>query len=124
MIKVLFIVNALLTLPFGVLALIEPETLFRQFGLDLNPAGALLARGYATTLVAYGMVLFLMRNTRDAGTSKAFLYSMVIFNLVETIIQGVAGTRGVANAMIWVTAVIHSGVFALCIVALARRKAS
>lgn len=124
MIKVLFIVNALLTLPFGVLALIAPETLFQQFGLDLSPAGVLIARGYAATLIAYGLVLFLMRNTRDPGTLKAFLYSMVIFNLVETIIQGVAGSRGVANAMIWATAVIHSGVFALCVLALARRKIS
>jgi len=124
MIRVLFIINALLTIPFGILALIAPEALFLKFGMDLPPAGVLVARGYAATLISYGLVLFLMRNTTDRSALKAFLYSMAIFNLIETIIQGIAGTRGVANAMIWGTAVTHSGIFALCVIAIARRKPS
>jgi hypothetical protein len=54
MVRLLFIVNTLLTLPFGVLALAAPSALFAQFGIQLDAGGALIARGYGATLVAFG----------------------------------------------------------------------
>ena len=122
MVKALFIVNALLTFPFGVLALAAPAALFAQFGLRLDAAAALIARGYGATLVAYGVVLFLERQSTDGRTVRAFLLSMVLFNAIEAVIQGIAGTQGVAAAIIFANVAIHAVVAVLSVIALSRQS--
>jgi hypothetical protein len=121
-VKGLFIVNALLTFPFGVLALAAPVALFAQFGLRLDAAAELIARGYGATLVAYGVVLFLERQSADGRTVRAFLLSMALFNSIEAVIQGVAGTQGVAAVMIFGNVAIHAVVAVLSFIALSRRQ--
>ena len=122
MVKALFIVNALLTFPFGVLALAAPAALFAQFGLRLDAAAALIARGYGATLVAYGVVLFLERQSADGRTVRAFLLSMALFNAIEAVIQGIAGTQGIAAAIIFGNVSIHAAVAVLSFIALSRQQ--
>jgi hypothetical protein len=121
MVKNLFVVNALLTFPFGLLALAAPAAVFAQFGLELDAAGALIARGYGATLVAYGSVLYLMRHSADRRTVKPFLLSMALFNAIEAVIQGVAGMQGVAAPIIFGNVAIHGLVAVLSVVAFSRQ---
>ena len=123
MVKSLFILNALLTLPFGVLALAAPAALFAQFGLQLDAAGELIARGYGATLVAYGVVLYLERQSADHRTVRSFLLSMVLFNSIETVIQGIAGVQGIAATLIFGNVAIHAAVAVLSVIALSRQQA-
>jgi hypothetical protein len=117
MIRALFIANALLTLPFALAALAAPAPVFAQFGVVLDPGGQLIARGYAATLLGYGLVIFLLRNTTDTGVIRAFLLSMALFNAVEAVIQGVAGAQGVAASMIFGNVALHAVLAVLCLAA-------
>jgi hypothetical protein len=121
-VKSLFILNALLTFPFGVLALAAPAGLFAQFGLQLDAAGELIARGYGATLVAYGVVLYLERQSADRRTVRSFLLSMVLFNSIEAVIQGIAGVQGIAATMIFGTVAIHVVVAVLSVIMLSRQQ--
>ena len=121
-IKNLFILNAVLTFPFGVLALAAPATLFAQFGLQLDAAGELIARGYGATLVAYGVVLCLVGQSADRRTIRAFLLSMVLFNSIEAVIQSSAGVQGIAAKMIFGNVAIHSAVAVLSVIALSKQQ--
>ena len=121
-VKSLFVLNALLTFPFGVLALSAPAALFAQFGLHLDAAGELIARGYGATLVAYGLVLYLQRQSSDGRTVRPFLLSMALFNSIETVIQGIAGVQGIAATMIFGNVAIHAVVAVLSVIALSRRQ--
>ena len=122
MVKFLLVLNTLLTLPFGVIALASPGGLFAQFGLQLDPAGTLMARGYAATLVGYGLALLLLRNTADPRTAKVLLWSLVPFNAIESVIQGIAGMQGVAQPIILANAALHGIVGILCLAAAVRLK--
>lgn len=122
-VKSLFVLNALLTFPFGVLALAAPAPLFAGFGIQLDAGGELIARGYGATLVAYGLVLYLERQSRDRRTVRAFLLSMALFNAIETVIQGVAGVQGIAAPMIFGTVTIHAVVTVLSAIALFNQQA-
>ncbi len=113
MVKALFVLNALLTFPFGVLALVIPSAVFAQFGLQLNDSGELVARGYGATLVAYGVVLFLSRQATDPRSARPLLMSIVLFNAIEAVIQGIAGARGVAATVIFGNVAIHAVVAVL-----------
>ncbi len=118
--RILFVVNALMTFPFGVAALVAPAALFATFGLELDTAGALIARGYGAALVAFGLVLWLSRNVTEAASVRAFLLSMAVFNIIEAAIQGVAGARGIAATIIFGNVAVHSAVALLCLYALMR----
>ena len=122
MVKFLLVLNTLLTLPFGIVALAIPGVLFAQFGLQLDAAAILIARGYGATLVAYGLALFLMRATVDARTVMVLLSSMAIFNAIEAIIQGIAGIQAVAQPIIFANVAMHGVVSVACLFALSRQK--
>ena len=122
MVKILFIINAVLTFPFGVAALAMPAQLFAHFGVQLDAGGQLIARGYAATLLGYGLVIFLMRNQTDGRVLRPFLLSMVVFNAVEAVIQGVAGAQGVAATVIFGNVALHAAVTLACLAAWSRQK--
>ena len=110
--KTIFLANAILSLPFGVIGLAAPGPLFANFGVSLDTGGQLIARGYAATLIGYGLLFFLLRNASDTPVVKALLIASVAFNLIEAIIQGVAGMNGVTTSIIWGNVVVH-GIFAV-----------
>lgn len=122
MVRSLLLLNTLLTLPFGVAALVAPGALFGQFGLQLDPAGTLLARGYGATLVAYGLALWLLRNATEPRTTAVLLWSLVAFNAIESAIQAVAGMQGVAQPIILANAALHGVVAVLCVVAASKAR--
>lgn len=107
MLKALVIVNVLLTVPFGVAALISPEPLFMQFGVELSSAGALVARGYAATLIGYGVLLWGLRTSDSPTVTRYVLLSLVLFNGIEAVVQGVAAYHQVASGAIYANVVIH-----------------
>ena len=122
MVKSLFVLNALLTFPFGVLALAAPVALFAQFGLQLDAAGELIARGYGATLVAYGLVLYLERQSTDPRTARPFVLSMALFNSIEAVVQGIAGAQGIAAALIFGNVTVHAVVAVLSVIALSKQQ--
>ena len=121
MTKILFTVNAILTLPFGILALILPEPVFAGYGIVLNDGGQLIARGYAATLIGYGLIYFSMRSV-SADMARPLLFASLIFNLIEAVIQGAAGLNSVALPAIWGTVAAHSVMAVLCFSAFMKTK--
>jgi phage shock protein PspC (stress-responsive transcriptional regulator) len=106
-IKWLFLGNSIVTLPFGILVLLKPAAMFSTFGIPLDLGGQLIARGYGATLVGYGLIFLLMRNTTDARMGKSLLFASFAFNLLEAIIQLAGVIEGTAVAFIWGTILIH-----------------
>ncbi len=118
MVRVLLTLNVLLTLPFGIAALISPDGLFAEFGLSLDAAGCLVARGYGATLVGFGTLLLLLRKTTDLGVIRSLLVALLLFNLIEATVQGIAGAHGIARAIIFLNVALHVSVAVACVMAL------
>ncbi|MCJ7468414.1 MAG: hypothetical protein MUO53_17175 [Maribacter sp.] len=107
LVRWLFLGNSIVTLPFGILALLKPAAMFSTFGIPLDVGGQLIARGYGATLVGYGLIFLLMRNTIDAGMGKSLLFASFVFNLLEAVIQLAGVVEGTAVSLIWGTILIH-----------------
>ena len=107
MFKILMIINVVLTLPFAVGALVMPARVFADFGVALNAGGELVARGYAATLVGFGLALLLLRKAEDRSTQRSLLLATLAFNLIECVIQFIAGREGITNNRIWITTSAH-----------------
>ncbi len=107
MTKNLFLVNALLTLPFGIIALAIPGEIFSSFGVTLDTGGQLIARGYAATLVGYGLVFWLLRANTHPEVIRPLLIASAAFNAIETVIQSAAAFNGTVPPVIWSTIIPH-----------------
>ena len=108
MLKLLLTVSALQTLPFGVGAVLVPGALFGQFGVSLNSAGELIARGYGATLIGYGLTLWGLRDSCSHASGRYICIGLAVFNVIEALIQFHAGFSGGAQSIILGNAGLHA----------------
>ena len=120
--KYLFLANTLLTLPFGIIALAIPAGIFAGFGVELDRQGQLIARGYAATLVGYGLVFWFFRNATLPEITRPLLLAALAFNAIEAIVQGMAAMAGTAQPMTWSSVILHSILTIGCVIALQSTK--
>jgi len=111
-----------LTLPFGIAALIAPAAVFSGFGIVPDAGAQLIARGYAATCIGYGTIFLLLRKNGDPAVAKALLAGSLLFNLIETLIQGMGGATGTASPGIWGTVTAHGIMTLLSALALLKRS--
>lgn len=123
MLKAVFLINAILTLPFGVVAMVAPGAAFDGFGIALDPAAHPVVRGYAAACLGFGLVMLLMRDARDDGTAFALLVGSLVFNGLEVAIQLPLGLSGGAGPAIWGTITGHGIAALMSLAALVRRPA-
>lgn len=104
----LFLANAVMTVPFGVLGLAAPSFAFGQFGLtNIGPSTQVLIRGYAAAALGYGVLVVQLRLVPQA--EWAVLWASAIFNLAETVLQGHAiRSKAGFNGMLWTTFLGHA----------------
>jgi len=122
MYKILMIVNTVMTLPFAVAAMVAPAAVFSDFGLKLDSGAALIARGYASTLLGYGLIVWFLRDTDVRSMRLKALIASLLFNICEFVVQLAARLENVANPIIWVTIVAHGAVTLMTIVAIVQQK--
>lgn len=118
----LFRLNALLTLPFGLAALFAPAKTFASFGITLDAGGSLVARGYAASLIALGLLVLGLRDQRDPAVVDVLLWALLCFNAAESVIQLAAGVTGTATPAVFVTAGVHSVMSVLLLLSLRRAR--
>ncbi len=124
MFRIVCLLNAIMVLPFAASVLVAPHFTFGQFGLDLGPEGAGVARGYGATALGWGIACTLLRNVTLAEVIRAILIASLAFNLVEVVIQVPIALSGIASAMIWTTIAGHAVAAALSGAALSQRPAA
>ncbi len=108
MLKLLLTISALQTVPFGIGAVLAPGALFGQFGVSLNSAGELMARGYGATLIGYGITLWGLRASLSLTSELYTCVGLALFNAIEAFIQFNAGFNGGAHPIIFGNAGLHA----------------
>ncbi|MFN4192176.1 MAG: hypothetical protein ACK4FR_04480 [Tabrizicola sp.] len=120
MFRLLALLNALVVLPFAVSVLAAPDFTFAQFGIELGPEGAGVARGYGATALGWGLVCLMLARSAVAEVKRAVTLASLAFNAAEVLIQVPVAWSGIAGPMIWTTIVAHAGLAALSLWLLVR----
>ncbi len=66
------------------------------------------ARYFGGALLAYGLIFWLARGTRDDGVLRAMLQAATVGNVVGVILSVWTGFSGLANPMIWGSVAIYA----------------
>lgn len=122
MLRALLTISAVQTLPFGIAAVLTPDKVFEQFGVTLDTAGELIARGYGASLIGFGITLWGLRSSQSTASQRYVCAGLSCFNAIEAFIQLEAGMRGTAQPVIFGNVALN-GVLSLASVALLIRNA-
>jgi hypothetical protein len=105
----LLLVAGLLALVFGLGFLLLPAALLPVYGVEPGPAVVLMARFFGAALVQLGVVLYLVRETREPGTQRGLVLAGVLGSLAGLAVALLGQLSGLVNAMGWSTVVIYGG---------------
>ena len=100
--------NGILFVPFGLAMLAIPGVLFPMFGIDLDADGILMARVFASALLNFGIICYLVRKERsDSMSLRAILIGNLIFHGLDAISTLIASYSGVMNTLGWMFCGLH-----------------
>lgn len=97
-------VSVLLGLEF----LLVPGFGLRQYAIPTEPHNLMQARYFGETLLAFGLVVWLARGTRDEVALRAILQASIVGNVLGAGISVWAALTGLQNEMVWGSTAIYA----------------
>lgn len=108
--KLLFVINAVILVAFGLLLLVAPEMGLGQFAMSARVQELFMARVIGAALVSLGVLLWFAKDADEALQKKFGMAALVssVLGLIVTII----GVVGVVKGLGWL-AIVLEVIFAL-----------
>jgi hypothetical protein len=106
----LFLVAAVLEGLVAVVFVLVPGRFFGPLGLHLDEAAVLLARLFASALLALVVLLWRARASTDAQLRQVAVRGLFAYFLVSTVVLAVAQVGGLMNALGWALVAVHVAV--------------
>jgi len=103
----LFIVNAVISLVFGVASVLTPALLMSFYGITLSPAGILVARLLGATFLGICVLTWFARNAADSDARQAIVLALFVENAVGFIVALLGQLAGLANPFGWSIVAIY-----------------
>lgn len=107
--RIMFMVNALVCVLFGLGFLFFPDRILRLFGTETFVATVLVARFFGTAMLALGLVLWFAKDLTDDNVQK-WMGTSLLLGVVAGLIVTAMGTFA-SNAVIrsngWLAMVIY-----------------
>jgi hypothetical protein len=97
----------LLALVFGLGFLLASAAVLPVYGVQPNPATALMSRFFGAALVHLGTALYLVREVREAGTQRGLVVAGVVGSAAGLLVALMGQLSGVVNVMGWSTVAIY-----------------
>ena len=92
---------------FGLEFLLIPEMALAQYGVPTEPHNLMQARYFGSTLLAFGLVLWLARATLDDVARRALLLASVIGNLIGLVLSIWSRLDGLQGVLAWLSVGIY-----------------
>jgi hypothetical protein len=95
---------------FGLGFLLAPEASLASYGVPVAPHNVMQARYFGTTLFAFGLVVWLLRNVVDPSALRGVLLANVVGNGLGAALSAWSALSGLQNALAWSSVVIYGAI--------------
>ena len=92
---------------FGLEFLLAPAFALGQYGVPTEPHNLMQARYFGSTLLAFGLILWLARRTRDDDAIRAILQASVVGNALGAGLSVWSAMVRLQGPMAWVSVAIY-----------------
>ena len=100
-------IKGVICLFFGIGMVLLPTTMMSFYGVTLDAGGTVMTQLFGQAFFLLGLLLWLMRNTSDSSTVKAFSISLFLGDAVGVVVSLMAVLSGVMNALGWTTVALY-----------------
>ena len=104
----LLLVNALVATAFGLGFLIAPAQVLSPYGVSLTVPGLFMCRLFGGALLGFGVASWLLRDSTDAASLRAFAIALAVSDVVSGAIAAWSVLSGNVNALGWSTVVLYA----------------
>jgi len=101
-----FMIVAIVSLMFGVAFLLIPDQLATWYGAAIDDNSRHLGRLFGSALVGLAIIYFMARDLDASPTLTGLLWAGLIVGVIELVLNIMATTSGLVNALGWVTVLI------------------
>ena len=105
----LLTVNSLLAFAFGIGFVVAPAQVLAPYGVELSVPGLFMSRLFGSSLIGYGVVTWLLRQSTEAASLRAVAIGLVASDVVGGAIAAWGVLSGNINALGWTTVAIYAG---------------
>jgi len=105
--RIMFFINALVAVAFGVGFLIFPSMVIKQFDVDDYASTRLLAQFFGTAMVALGLLLWFAKDVTEAGTQRGMAIALLVGAVGGLIVTFLGTTSRVMRSNGWLVMVIY-----------------
>lgn len=99
-------VSAIVSVAYGLAALLVPNALGSLFGITYDTAAVYAGRLLGGSYIGYGIANFMTRDTADPLTRRAISAGNAFAWAVGLIVSTMAQLEGLSNAMGWTTVIL------------------
>ena len=92
---------------FGLEFLLIPELALAQYGVPTEPHNQLQARYFGSTLLAFGLLLWLARGATEPATQRALLIASAVGNLIGLALSLWSRLNGLQGLLAWLAVAIY-----------------
>ena len=97
----LLIINAILTLIYGIGFVLVPAAVWSIYGMTPSPGMSLAGQFFGVALIGIGLVTWFARNVVDSAAQRAIILGLLIADVVGIIVAVLGTLSGVMNAVGW-----------------------
>jgi hypothetical protein len=120
---VLFTVNAILAVAFGIALALVPAELLALYGITLTAGPLAVIRLLGAAFIGLGVLSWLVRTAAPSEALRAIVVAQFIHNALAFLLSAYGVLSGATNALGWSTVAIY-GLFAAGFASFAFRKVS
>jgi FtsH-binding integral membrane protein len=103
-----FLAGGVIAIAFGLSFLLVPGTVLPMYGAPADAATVLMSRFFGVALLQVGLMLYLLRETRDATTQRSMALAGVVGSVVGVLVSLMGVMGGAVNALGWSTVAIYA----------------
>jgi hypothetical protein len=92
---------------FGLEFLLIPELALSQYGVPTEAHNLMQARYFGSTLLAFGLVVWLARKSAEDGTRRALLIAGIVGNLAGLVLSLWSRSAGLQGMLAWLSVGIY-----------------
>ncbi|MGD8751823.1 MAG: hypothetical protein PVG14_10400 [Anaerolineales bacterium] len=106
--SLVFTLNAIAALVFGLAFLLIPVTLAELYGGELSDAGVYVARLLGAVVIGYCLISWLTRNAGESDARRAIVIAFFISWAIGLVVTLLTQFSGLLNALGWLNVVIYA----------------
>ena len=105
--KVLMVINAVLSAVFGIAFVLVPGRVISLYDVQPNPPLEYVGQLFGSALIAFAILTWLARNAPDSAARRAIVLALLVSFAVGFVVSLIGQLGGVVNALGWSTVVIY-----------------